>query len=97
MSCFDSLNQVVNACGDRECNGPFRMWVEDSFTIRGAGTVGANAKAIELSGSPGDVNSLEEPIKVSPKEHDVSDAAATMQRTFAPHSLTLLRINATSK
>jgi selenocysteine-specific elongation factor len=36
---FDSLNQVVNACGDRECNGLFRMWVEDAFTIRGAGTV----------------------------------------------------------
>jgi selenocysteine-specific elongation factor len=36
---FDSLNQVVNACGDRECGGLFRMWVEDAFTIRGAGTV----------------------------------------------------------
>ncbi len=36
---FDSLNQVVNACGERECDGLFRMWVEDSFTIRGAGTV----------------------------------------------------------
>ena len=36
---FDSLNQVVNACGDRACGGPFRMWVEDAFTIRGAGTV----------------------------------------------------------
>jgi selenocysteine-specific elongation factor len=36
---FDSLNQVVNACGDRKCGGHFRMWVEDAFTIRGAGTV----------------------------------------------------------
>ena len=36
---FDSLNDVVNACGDRECVGPFRLWVEDAFTIRGAGTV----------------------------------------------------------
>ncbi len=36
---FDSLNEVVNACGDRECGGPFRLWVEDAFTIRGAGTV----------------------------------------------------------
>ncbi len=36
---FDSLNQVVNACGDHECAGHFRMWVEDAFTIRGAGTV----------------------------------------------------------
>jgi selenocysteine-specific elongation factor len=36
---FDSLNQTVEACGDRPCTGPFRLWVEDSFTIRGAGTV----------------------------------------------------------
>jgi selenocysteine-specific elongation factor len=36
---FDSLNQVVNACGDRGCGGLFRVWVEDAFTIRGAGTV----------------------------------------------------------
>jgi selenocysteine-specific elongation factor len=36
---FDALNEVVNACGDRECSGLFRMWVEDAFTIRGAGTV----------------------------------------------------------
>ncbi len=36
---FDSLNQTVEACGDRSCTGPFRLWVEDSFTIRGAGTV----------------------------------------------------------
>jgi selenocysteine-specific elongation factor len=36
---FDSLNEVVNTCGDRECVGPFRLWVEDAFTVRGAGTV----------------------------------------------------------
>jgi len=36
---FDALNQAVEACGDQPCHGPFRMWVEDSFTIRGAGTV----------------------------------------------------------
>ena len=36
---FDSLNQVVNACEDRPSSGVFRVWVEDVFTIRGAGTV----------------------------------------------------------
>ena len=36
---FDSLNRAVEACGDRPCAGPFRLWVEDAFTIRGAGTV----------------------------------------------------------
>jgi selenocysteine-specific elongation factor len=36
---FDALNQTVEACADRPCLGPFRLWVEDAFTIRGAGTV----------------------------------------------------------
>jgi selenocysteine-specific elongation factor len=38
-SFFDALNRTVAACGDRPCHGPFRLWVEDAFTIRGAGTV----------------------------------------------------------
>ncbi len=36
---FDSLNRTVEACDDRPCTGPFRLWVEDAFTIRGTGTV----------------------------------------------------------
>ena len=36
---FEALNQVVGACGERSTRGVFRMWVEDVFTIRGAGTV----------------------------------------------------------
>jgi selenocysteine-specific elongation factor len=36
---FDALNRVVSACEDRSTTGVFRVWVEDVFTIRGAGTV----------------------------------------------------------
>jgi selenocysteine-specific elongation factor len=36
---FDALNRAVDGCGDRPCAGPFRLWVEDAFTIRGTGTV----------------------------------------------------------
>lgn len=36
---YDSLNQTVDSCGDRSSSGLFRLWVEDSFTIRGSGTV----------------------------------------------------------
>lgn len=36
---FDTLNAVVEACGNRSCSGWFRLWVEDVFTIRGSGTV----------------------------------------------------------
>ncbi len=38
-SFFETLNRVADACEDRPCNGIFRMWVEDVFTIRGSGTV----------------------------------------------------------
>jgi selenocysteine-specific elongation factor len=36
---FDALNRVVGGCEDRPTSGVFRVWVEDVFTIRGAGTV----------------------------------------------------------
>ena len=36
---FDSLNEVVESCGERSTSGLFRLWVEDVFTIRGSGTV----------------------------------------------------------
>ncbi len=36
---FETLNKIVGDCEDRPCRGWFRMWVEDVFTIRGAGTV----------------------------------------------------------
>ena len=36
---YDALNRAVETCGDRPCTGPFRLWVEDAFTIRGSGTV----------------------------------------------------------
>lgn len=36
---YDALNAVVAACEDRPCTGMFRMWIEDVFSIRGAGTI----------------------------------------------------------
>jgi len=36
---FDALNQVVSRCEDRPTTGVFRLWVEDVFPIKGAGTV----------------------------------------------------------
>jgi selenocysteine-specific elongation factor len=36
---FEALNRTVDQCGDRSSAGLFRLWVEDSFAIRGAGTV----------------------------------------------------------
>jgi selenocysteine-specific elongation factor len=36
---FDALNDVVVRCENRPVSGCFRVWVEDVFPIRGAGTV----------------------------------------------------------
>jgi selenocysteine-specific elongation factor len=36
---FDALNEVTNACAGRPGNGLFHLWVEDVFTIHGAGAV----------------------------------------------------------
>jgi selenocysteine-specific elongation factor len=36
---FRTLHEVVQRCGDRSGAGVFRVWVEDMFTVRGAGTV----------------------------------------------------------
>ena len=36
---FDTLNALVDACGDRDCRGRFRVWVADPFASRGFGTV----------------------------------------------------------
>ncbi len=36
---FEELNRVVDACRERPSGGLFRVWVEDVFSIRGAGAV----------------------------------------------------------
>lgn len=36
---FETLDAVVARCEDRTGAGAFRVWVEDSFTVRGSGTV----------------------------------------------------------
>ena len=36
---FTALNAVVDACEEREISGLFRVWISDTFTIRGFGSV----------------------------------------------------------
>lgn len=60
---YEALNSVVSACADRPCNGIFRMWVEDVFTIRGAGTV--------ITGVPtGGVVRLGQMLRILPLQTD---------------------------
>jgi alpha-L-arabinofuranosidase len=44
-----------------------------------------------------DQNSFEDPVKVSPKTTPLENVGAQFDYTFAPYSLTVLRIHATEK
>jgi alpha-L-arabinofuranosidase len=51
------------------------------------------AKAIVLSGSPDDVNTITEPEKIQPQEKTPFDFVSGQTYNFPPHSLTVLRLS----
>jgi alpha-N-arabinofuranosidase len=69
--------------------------MDATVNLTGAGQVGSTGKAIVLTGSPRDQNTVEQPKKVAPAETSLSDVASKFHQTFPPHSLTLLRLSAT--
>jgi alpha-L-arabinofuranosidase len=81
------IAKVVNFGGDA---------IDGTLKLAGCSKVDPAGKAIVLSGSLKDRNTVEEPTKVAPKEAALSDASAEFHRTFPPHSLTLLRLSVTT-
>lgn len=71
--------------------------VDATLNLKGASQVDATGKAIVLAGEPRDVNTVQEPTKVAPKEEPITDAGASFKRTFPAHSFTLLRVKAAVK
>jgi alpha-L-arabinofuranosidase len=69
--------------------------IDATLNLRGAAQVTPTGRAIVLCGDPNDVNNVDEPTKVIPKEETLQDAAASFHRTFPRHSLTLLLLTAT--
>ena len=67
--------------------------VDTTLNLTGGGTVSPTGTALELSGDPRAVNTVDDPTHVAPRPSTVTDAAASFKRTFPPHSLTLLRLN----
>ncbi len=63
------------------------------ITLEGVKTVDGKAKATTLVASLGDMNSLDEPLKVKPAESAVT-GGKSFKQTFAPQSFTVLRIKA---
>ncbi|HET6387450.1 MAG TPA: sialate O-acetylesterase [Armatimonadota bacterium] len=68
--------------------------VDMTIDLSGAPRVQPNGTALVLTGDPTAVNTLDQPTNVAPKEVAVTGVAASFQRTFPPHSLTLLRLRA---
>jgi alpha-L-arabinofuranosidase len=63
-----------------------------TLNLAGAKVPAQKARRVMLSGRPDDVNTMEEPLKVAPKEDTVEIAGAVSQVTLPANSLTILRI-----
>ena len=68
--------------------------VDMAIHLRGAKRVSPRGTALVLMGDPDAVNTLDQPTRVVPKREAVTNASASFHRTFPPHSLTLLRLQA---
>ena len=68
---------------------------EAAIDLEGVTSVTPNAQAIVLSGKKrDDQNAFDDPTKVSPKTSPIENAAPQFSYSFAPYSLTVLRIRA---
>ena len=65
-----------------------------TLNLAGANVTAQKAKRITLAGLPDDVNTMEAPLRVSPKEDAVELGGASSKLTLPPNSLTILRIKA---
>jgi alpha-N-arabinofuranosidase len=63
------------------------------INLQGTTDVKADAQAIVLTGQRGDVNTLDEPRKIFPKELDFHDAAPSFSREFPAYSVSVLKID----
>jgi alpha-L-arabinofuranosidase len=80
----DVILKVVNASSES---------LETRIDLKGTGTLTGSGKAIVLtSGSSLDENTLEEPMKVSPKTEMVQFSGNFLTRSFPGNSLTVIRL-----
>jgi alpha-N-arabinofuranosidase len=85
----DSITlKVVNTAGDPQ---------DTEIVLKGVASVASEGTAEVLtSSSPDDENSVAEPAKVVPVTRKVTGIAAKFRYTFDPHSVTILKIKATT-
>ncbi len=73
---------------------PHAEAVTVALSLAGAKVAAQKATRITLSGLPDDVNTMEAPLKIAPKEDTVEIPGAVSQVTLPAHSLTILRVKA---
>jgi alpha-L-arabinofuranosidase len=61
-----------------------------TINLAGMTSVSSRAEVEQLAGEPRDVNSVNEPTKLSPKKLTIENAAAKFDYDFPPHSLTII-------
>src|SRR5262249_54016297 len=71
--------------------------VDVAIHLRGVTHVEPNGTAIVLAGEPNATNSVDEPRKVAPRQETVANAAPSFHRPSPPHSLTILRLKASTR
>jgi alpha-L-arabinofuranosidase len=68
--------------------------VDMAINLKGVSRVEPNGTAVVLSGDPTDVNTVDEPRKVAPRQEALSNVSTSFRRTFPAHSFTILRLKA---
>jgi len=86
----DQTNEII-----LKVVNPGAAATEAQINLAGLAKTGPNAKSTVLSGvNFSDVNSFENPRKISPVESEFHPSGSQFQQTFPPHSFTVLRIAA---
>jgi len=81
----DVILKVVNTSSDPQ---------DISLNLQGAGHISKSATEESISGQPQDVNSIDNPTKVAPVQVWIKDAGSTFTQTFAPYSVSVIRLKA---
>jgi alpha-L-arabinofuranosidase len=72
---------------------PIATETDVDLEVDGISSVAPRAREIVLRGAPDDVNSLAEPSTIAPVTRSIEIPGRAFRHTFAPYSLTILRLN----
>lgn len=71
--------------------------LDANIHLAGAGEVDPHGTALVLTGDPGEVNTVDEPRRVAPKQDEITNASTSFRHSFPPRSFTIVRLRAASQ